>query len=132
MKIKLGVRFKKNVDLTGSLEIYSFISIDLSLNKVVLLVEKDINNEIWQTKREYDYSIIKGWFDKKEGLVKEKEDSPITLIKVAVESDHCLFIQRFDDPTETEWKLKKDQLADIIECLSDEAVKAWESAPWSA
>lgn len=59
-------------------------------------------------------------------LVKEQEDSPITLIKVAVESDHCLFIQRFDDPTETEWKLKKDSLADIIECLSDEAVKAWE------
>ena len=59
-------------------------------------------------------------------LVKEKNDSPITLIKVAVESDHCLFIQRFDDPTETEWKLKKDALHDIIECLSDEAVKAWE------
>ena len=32
-------------------------------------------------------------------LVKEKEDSPITLIKVAVETDHCLFIQRFEDPT---------------------------------
>ena len=59
-------------------------------------------------------------------LVKEKEDSPITLIKVAVESDHCLFIQRFDDPTETEWKLKKDPLFDIIECLSDETVKSWE------
>ena len=59
-------------------------------------------------------------------LVREKEDSDITLIKVAVESDHCLFIQRFDDPTETEWKLKKDALHDIIECLSDEAVKAWE------
>lgn len=59
-------------------------------------------------------------------LVKEKEDSPITMIKVAVESDHCLFIQRFDDPMETAWKLKKDPLHDIIECLSDEAVKAWE------
>ncbi|HMK25520.1 MAG TPA: hypothetical protein VK483_05765 [Chitinophagaceae bacterium] len=59
-------------------------------------------------------------------LVKEKEDSPITLIKVSVESDHCLFIQRFDNLTETEWKLKKDPLHDIVECLSDEAVKAWE------
>ena len=59
-------------------------------------------------------------------LVREKDDSDITLIKVAVETDHCLFIQRFDDPTETEWKLKKDSLFDIIECLSDEAVKAWE------
>jgi len=59
-------------------------------------------------------------------LVKEKEDSAITLIKVAVASDHCLFIQRFDDPMETEWRLKKDSLHDIIECLSDEAVKVWE------
>ena len=59
-------------------------------------------------------------------LVKEKEESPITMIKVAVESDHCLFIQRFDDPMETEWKLKKDILHDIIECLSDESVKAWQ------
>jgi hypothetical protein len=59
-------------------------------------------------------------------LVREKGDSPITLIKVAVESDHCLFIQRFDDPTATEWKLKKDLLHDIIECLNDETVKQWE------
>ena len=59
-------------------------------------------------------------------LVRDKEDSNITMIKVSVESDNCLFIQRFDDPTETEWKLKKDALHDIIECLSDEAVKVWE------
>ncbi len=59
-------------------------------------------------------------------LVKEKEDSPVTLIKVSMESDHCLFIQRFDDLTKTEWKLKKDIIHDIIECLSDEAVKVWE------
>jgi hypothetical protein len=59
-------------------------------------------------------------------LIREKQDDPITLIKVAVETDHCLFIQRFDDPTLTEWKLKKDGLADIIECLTDEAVKEWE------
>lgn len=59
-------------------------------------------------------------------LVKEKEDSPVVLIKVSMESDHCLFIQRFDDMTKTEWKLKKDILHDIIECLSDEAVKEWE------
>ena len=59
-------------------------------------------------------------------LVKQEEDSAISLIKVVVETDSCLFIQRFDDPTETEWKLKKDELFDIIECLTDEAVKAWE------
>ncbi len=59
-------------------------------------------------------------------LVRESQDSNITLIKVAVESDHCVFIQRFDDPTQTEWKLKTDKLNDIIECLTDEAVKSWE------
>ena len=31
-----------------------------------------------------------------------------------------------DDPTMTEWKLKKDALHDIIECLNDETVKQWE------
>ncbi len=59
-------------------------------------------------------------------LVKEKEDAPIVLIRVAVQTDHCLFVQRFDQPMTTAWKLKKDPLFDIIECLSDEAVKAWE------
>ena len=59
-------------------------------------------------------------------LVKEKEDSAIVLIKVSMESDHCLFIQRFEDPTDTEWKLKKDSLFDIIECLTDKAIKEWE------
>jgi hypothetical protein len=59
-------------------------------------------------------------------LVKEKEDSNITLIKVALESDHCLFVQKFEDPTDTEWKMKKEPLFDIIECLSDQAVKEWE------
>ena len=59
-------------------------------------------------------------------LIKEKEESMITLIKIAMESDHCLFVQKFEDPTDTEWKMKKDPLFDIIECLSDEAVKEWE------
>lgn len=59
-------------------------------------------------------------------LVKEKEDSPVTLIKVAVETDQCVFIRKFDDEATAAWKMKKDGLFDIIECLSDEAVKAWE------
>ncbi|HKZ65402.1 MAG TPA: hypothetical protein VJ111_03560 [Chitinophagaceae bacterium] len=59
-------------------------------------------------------------------LVKEKGDSAIVLIKVVVDTDHCVFIQRFEDPTLTEWRQKKDRLFDIVECLSDEAVKQWE------
>jgi len=59
-------------------------------------------------------------------LIKENEDSDILLIRVSLETDHCLFIQRFEDPTSSEWRMKKDKLTDIIECLSDEKVKEWE------
>lgn len=59
-------------------------------------------------------------------LVREKEDSPVILIRVAVTTDHCLFVQRYDEPMETCWKMKKDPLFDIVECLSDAAVKSWE------
>jgi hypothetical protein len=60
-------------------------------------------------------------------LVKEKEDSNVKMIQVAVESDHCLYVQYFDNPAETSWKMKKDTLFDIIECLSDEMVQAWKT-----
>lgn len=60
-------------------------------------------------------------------LVQEKEGSEIKLIKVAVESDYCLYVSRFDDPSVTEWKRKTDPIHDIIECLSDEKVKEWET-----
>lgn len=59
-------------------------------------------------------------------LIKEKEDVAVLLIRVAVITDQCVFIQRYDTQMQTEWKLKKDTISDIIECLSDEAVKAWE------
>ncbi|MFZ9386648.1 MAG: hypothetical protein ACO25B_02100 [Chitinophagaceae bacterium] len=60
-------------------------------------------------------------------LVQLEPESPVTLIRVALETDHCLFVQRFDEPEATEWKLKKDPIHDIIECLSDEQVKEWET-----
>ncbi len=59
-------------------------------------------------------------------LIKEKEDAGVLLIRVAVITDQCVFIQRYDVPMLTEWKMKKDVIFDIIECLSDEAVKSWE------
>jgi len=59
-------------------------------------------------------------------LVQEKENSAVQLIKVSLESDHCMFVMRYDDPMETEWKRKTDPIHDIIECLTDEAVRAWE------
>ena len=60
-------------------------------------------------------------------LVQEKEGSKIKLIKVTVETDHCLFISRYDDPMVTEWKRKTDTLYDIVECLTDATVKEWET-----
>jgi hypothetical protein len=60
-------------------------------------------------------------------LIQEKENSEIRLLKVTVESDHCLFVARYDDPLVTEWKRKSDPLYDIVECLTDATVKEWES-----
>ena len=59
-------------------------------------------------------------------LVQEKEDKVVELIKVAMESDHCMYIFKYHDELVTEWKRKHDKLFDIIECLSDEMVEAWE------
>lgn len=59
-------------------------------------------------------------------LVQEKKDSPINLIKVSLESDHCMYVMRYDDALATEWKRKADSIHDIVECLTDEAVRTWE------
>ena len=61
-------------------------------------------------------------------LIQEKADSSISLIKVTVESDHCVFVSRYDDDQVTEWKRKTDPIHDIVELLSDEAVRAWETS----
>ena len=59
-------------------------------------------------------------------LVQEKENAPIELINVAVESDHCMYVFRYNDETVTAWRRKNDPVHDIIECLSDDKVAAWE------
>lgn len=59
-------------------------------------------------------------------LVQEELNSPINLIKVTAETDYCLYVFRYNDELTTVWKRKTDNLHDIIECLSDAAVEAWE------
>ena len=59
-------------------------------------------------------------------LVQEKEDAPISLIKVTMESDHCMYVFTYDDQLVTGWKRKIDKIHDIIECLTDQAVEEWE------
>jgi hypothetical protein len=60
-------------------------------------------------------------------LIQEKEESPVNLIRVTVETDHCLYVTKFVDDETMEWKKKTDPIFDIIELLSDEAVKEWEA-----
>ena len=59
-------------------------------------------------------------------LIQEKEDLPIQLIQVTMESDHCVFITVYGDEEVLTWKKKTDPILDIIELLSDEAVKEWQ------
>ena len=59
-------------------------------------------------------------------LVQEEMNSSVELIKVTMESDHCMFVHKYQDELKTGWKRKNDKLYDIIECLSDEMVETWE------
>lgn len=59
-------------------------------------------------------------------LIQEKPDSPISLIKVTTETDHCMYVFTYDDQLITGWKRKNDLIYDIIECLSDQSVEEWE------
>lgn len=59
-------------------------------------------------------------------LVQEEENSPVELIKATVETDHCMYVFKYNDELTTGWRKKTDKLHDIIECLSDEMVEAWE------
>lgn len=61
-------------------------------------------------------------------LIQEEEDSPISLVKINVESDHCVFISRYTNEEELEWKRKSDPIHDIIELLSDDKVIQWQNA----
>ena len=58
--------------------------------------------------------------------MQEQVNSPIELIKVTMESDHCMYVFKYNDELTTEWKRKTDKLHDILECLSDAMVEAWE------
>ncbi|HLO81845.1 MAG TPA: hypothetical protein VK166_12845 [Chitinophagaceae bacterium] len=61
-------------------------------------------------------------------LIQEKKELPISLIRINVESDHCVFVSRYQDEEILEWKKKADPIFDIIELLSDDAVAKWEEA----
>jgi hypothetical protein len=64
-------------------------------------------------------------------LIQEQEEGAINLIRVNMASDYCLFITRFGEAEQTEWKKKSDNIHEILELLSDEKVKEWQSTYYS-
>jgi hypothetical protein len=58
-------------------------------------------------------------------LLQEKENDPLTLLQVKVETDSCMFVVKYGEETISEWKRKSDSIHDIIELLSDAAVEDW-------
>ncbi|MFI5154738.1 MAG: hypothetical protein ACHQEM_01045 [Chitinophagales bacterium] len=60
-------------------------------------------------------------------LIQEKAEDPINLIRVNFETDQCMYVSKFSDPTLVEWKRKSDPIFDILELLGDDKVKDWET-----
>jgi hypothetical protein len=60
-------------------------------------------------------------------LVQEKEDSALSLIKITMETDYCMYVTTFGETPVMEWKKKTDHLHDILELMGDDKVKEWES-----
>ena len=60
-------------------------------------------------------------------LIQESESSPVQLIKVNMETEQCMFVSRYADEQVNEWKKKGDPIFDILELVSDDKIKDWES-----
>ena len=59
-------------------------------------------------------------------LIQEQKEDSIRLIRVASETDHCLYVFYYDDQLSTGWRRKTDAIHDIVECLSDAQVAEWD------
>ena len=60
-------------------------------------------------------------------LIQETELSPVHLIKVNLETEQCMYVSRYADEQVNEWKKKGDPIFDILELVSDDKIKDWES-----
>ncbi len=49
------------------------------------------------------------------------------LIKVNLETEQCMYVSRYLDEQINEWKKKTDPIFDILELVSDDKIKDWES-----
>ena len=52
--------------------------------------------------------------------------------RLKVVSDHCMYVEKYNENIIQEWKRKTDSIFDIVELLSDETVKEWTSAYYSS
>lgn len=64
-------------------------------------------------------------------LIQEKENEPLKLIKVHFKSDFAVCISTYKEGEEIFWMKKLDFIHDIVECLDDKAVTAWEKLYFS-
>ncbi|HMG68302.1 MAG TPA: hypothetical protein VK588_11475 [Chitinophagaceae bacterium] len=60
-------------------------------------------------------------------LIQETEESSISLIKVNLETEQCMYVSKYADEQLNEWKKKGDPIFDILELVSDDKIKDWES-----
>lgn len=66
-------------------------------------------------------------------VVQENEnDKNLTLLQVKVISDSCMYVVKYGDNVINEWKRKTDTIYDILELLSDDAVKQWHNAYYNS
>ncbi|RYZ22363.1 MAG: hypothetical protein EOO16_09345 [Chitinophagaceae bacterium] len=59
-------------------------------------------------------------------MIQEQKEDAVRLIRIASETDHCLYVFYYDDQLATGWRRKGDAIFDIIECLTDDHVSEWE------
>ena len=77
----------------------------------------------------YSYALLEpGYFY----LVQEKENEDPTVLQIKVVSDHCMYVEKYKENIVQVWRRKTDPIFDIIELLSDEAVKEWSTAYYSS
>lgn len=76
----------------------------------------------------YSYALLeKGCYY----VVQEKEDSGLSLIQVKVVSDHCMFIEKYEEVVKQNWMKKTEVLFDIIELLDDKVADEWNKVYYS-
>jgi hypothetical protein len=60
-------------------------------------------------------------------LIQEHEDEGLSLVRINLVSDHCVYVSYFGAEEEILWKRKTDKIHDIVELLDNEALKSWET-----